>query len=299
MASSSDVPNYSDVGEPLDNLNYTLFNDDDDLEDDSPIVCTTTIPVSSSEVVVSTHKESPNLKDALDELQNMCMEKGIVCTLAMENQVKMISSSEEIYKSHLTWYLRGIAMANNTQLLPSIHDSIGVLKSEIKFTQLSTNNLNNASAKLTGAVQEITREIRTSTEMINDNFKTVLLQISENQVLPSPNSDKEESTYVKVDPIYQSDTVVTSQEFTQSESSPDAKFSVADKSDFNKMKSAFLISLGMDPDLLRDLPDGDLDLFLSDNDFKEFRSMKLTNALKRELLQTLMKEFETKLDDGL
>ncbi|DBA37015.1 TPA_asm: P [Ficus alphacytorhabdovirus 1] len=134
-----------------------------------------------------------DVNDALDDAKALCDQEGVAYTIPMENQIKAGISSGTMSYICIVWYIKGVATANQTQILPSVTSAVGELKMETRHLQKAANKLNNESSKVEKVTSSFLAEIKAISAEVaasfRDNMRALVEEIGINK-MEEPNKQK-------------------------------------------------------------------------------------------------------------
>ncbi|UTN00442.1 putative phosphoprotein [Hyptis latent virus] len=241
-------------------------------------------------------KPEPILKD----LKYLCDLEGINYTLPMENQVKRAAEEEPMSYECLQWYVRGIILANQTQVIPTVTGAISEMKMETKYLQQSSTRINNEIKKIESVSRDMFSqldELKTNLkEQIDAAIKTALdLSRQPTPMVQAPiikdNIPLIDVTVSEIGHNYgQSGDVVPDEVVNDP-----VKHAVSSESKHNQEMRNFLIGLGLDPTIITALPISVIHKVLPVSKFSAVKKVKLNQASRVKLRDTMERLIEEEL----
>ncbi|DBA37170.1 TPA_asm: P [Primula alphacytorhabdovirus 2] len=299
----SSVLDFSTVPEPL--LSFNLVDSNDDVATGSnqstnrkmaEAVPPNPIPVRKEQVTIPDPLTlDPATKASLVLLRKACEAAGIECTIPMINQIKSIGQEELIAESHLVWYVRGIVMAHSSRVLPSVHDAIAELKTELRHLMNVTNNASRTTTSLEKAAAGLKLNLSEATSGVRDMFDSTLKAVAASyedklahraEVGEVPVKEKKVAivTNAQPPPVLEVSPSVTAENVAAAA----IMKTVADASALIKDKTEMLKSIGLSAMVIRELNEEALNKVLPNELYSEIAKLKLTPANKATVHQVIV-----------
>ncbi|DBA37239.1 TPA_asm: P [Zea alphacytorhabdovirus 1] len=319
-----DPPNFIDLPNPVFDLKMSGLGEDpvDDPENGLPTDKETapSIHESNKESMFNSgtwsHNDSGEIEDedlaydpanvqlALEDLQFLCDKMGLSYTTPMENQVKAMFREEPICYSHLVWYLRGIIIANQTQIIPTITSAISDMKMETRNLQQSSNKINKETTSLEKIAKEIVKDIASVENDIQQSFRDSMKLFMDEMATKNSNRDppvcseptpKQPTKIAELSSVKNKkamdDTVYESPAENRTDiPSPSHSSVIRDQYLAEKLKA--LIRYGIDPTFLKTAPPSIIDAMYPDNVHSQLKNVKLTPAMKTKIRANLEERLE-------
>ncbi|QRX38977.1 phosphoprotein [Chrysanthemum yellow dwarf virus] len=109
--------------------------------------------------------------EALEMLREICDSQGVACTGPMENMVRAHFKNEAIFYSSLLWMVRGVSVATQTQVVPTVMSAISDMKVENRLLQQSSHRINNDVEKATRMTADIVEQLNNFRRDLTDSFR--------------------------------------------------------------------------------------------------------------------------------
>ncbi|DBA36962.1 TPA_asm: P [Cardamine alphacytorhabdovirus 1] len=314
-----DHNNYDDVSDPILDLPMSGVAGDDDegnyvddsspLEDvqddqaDIPLVDQNLQQDYASENDADDHDyDHVDLDVVLQELRDICSDQGVPCTGPMEQMVKIKHTKETIFYSGLVWFVRGIALANQTQVIPTVMSAMNDMKMETKLLQQSSYKMNKEVEKASRLTGDIVEELNSIKEKMQDSFRDSIQKFIETH-----SRVEHAKTDASGPCIGDSMNLVKGKEKVEGvigsvveRASPTEIKKEDTESKAQKVlgsKKQMLLRVGFKPNWIKDVGDEIIDIVYDDEMHNSVSAMKLTTKVK-EYIVTTVKERLTDLLEG-
>ncbi|UTQ50529.1 MAG: phosphoprotein [Pastinaca cytorhabdovirus 1] len=313
-----DNHDYDDVSNPiLDLAMYGVIGDDDagsnmdpqdhdetlsDNMEDPPLVDQVLQQEQEQEECPDDHDYGgDDLDVVLYDLRHICNEQGVPCTGPMEQMVKIKHGKETIFYSGLVWFVRGIALANQTQIIPTVVTAINDMKMETKLLQQSSSRINKEVEKAGRLTGDIVEELNNIKEKMQDSFRDSIQKFLEthSKIEPAKVTDheptigesmsvnrKRNKEGVSGKPPPPADPVTLETE----EIHPKAEKVIEEK---KKM----LIKIGFKPSWIKDIGDDLIDVIYDDELHASVMSVRLTQQIKKYVTDSVKENLNNLLAD--
>ncbi|WNB40281.1 phosphoprotein [Plumbago necrotic spot associated virus] len=241
----------------------------------------------------------------LADLYRICDREGVACTAPMEALIKSRHAEETIYLSSLEWFVRGIVLANQTQILPTIMTTISELKIENRTLQQASNKINRESEQVKKLSSDLVKELTAIKEDMKDSFRTSMRAFIEesnkttravtgivDKTLP-PATMGNRASSSKSMPSPDHIPPPTSEVQTQEPTAPALSKEVA----YLKEKKAVLKKAGFTNKWFEDIGDDILDIVYDDELHSTVRTLKMTPTVKKMIVDAVNDQLEDLLKE--
>nr|DAF42379.1 TPA_asm: P [Allium chinense virus 1] len=314
-----DNHDYDDVSNPILDLPMSgiagnddegdFFGDEDvyqnlqDTQGDPPLVNKNLTKEQESDEDVDDHDyNDADIDFVLEELREICSEQGIPCTGPMEQMVRIKHKKETIFYSSLTWFVRGITLANQTQIIPTVMNAMNDMKVETKLLQQASSKMNKEVEKASRLTGDIVEELNTITGKMQDSFRDSIQKFLEvhAKVNTSPHAPKgitigdsmamKDQTNSGVKVGGSAPTQTKPVEVEKETATPKAK-QVIDG------KKQILLRAGFKPNWIKDVGDDIIDMVYDDDMHASVSSVTLTPKIKKFIVDTIKERLTEFLQD--
>ncbi|DBA37060.1 TPA_asm: P [Mentha alphacytorhabdovirus 1] len=259
------------------------------------------IPISPEDASKIPRKEIPADADGIIEsLREVCAAHGVSCSEQMINQVKYLSTKETILEDHMIWYVRGLNMANNTMIIPSIKEAISDIKMETKHMANVTNKMMRCGTDIATESKAFNNQMNIAVHAIKDAFVQTVEAVADTYKSRVGTPDVEIVTVNVPDPP--TGTVQTRGKEKVTDESPKAKEraieeTVADESSIVLEKKAMLKKVGFSLKMIKELEDDDVNAILDNNFLNDLKSMVMGAKKKAEIKKKITDNLHSYLED--
>ncbi|AKD44212.1 phosphoprotein [Alfalfa dwarf virus] len=250
-------------------------------------------PVDEYEIEDDLAYDPADVSHALEDLKHLCDVRGVNYTVPMENQVSKLFKEEILCYSHLKWYIRGIILANQTQVLPTVTGAIADMKMETQHLQKSSNKINKEVSRPEKLTREITSELRSIKADIQESFrasmKLFMDETTTNSQRLQPPVKEEKVTTNLISALvkskekaedYKDEATVSGVKTAINIPKPEP--SKKGRDGYMAEKRAHMIRYGLDARFVKEQPDSVIDLMYPDDAHSKLKQMKLNNQQKVE-----------------
>ncbi|DBA37216.1 TPA_asm: P [Utricularia alphacytorhabdovirus 1] len=232
------------------------------------------------------------------ELQKVCDRLGVPCTKPMINLVESSFDDEIIFSSSLIWFVRGISLANQTQVLPTVMGAIDDMKVETRTLQQSTHKINKEVERAERLAADIHSQMISVRDEMTKSFRDTIAAFIQGETdrvvkeLTSPverdlpmgaPSDTRPATSEKKKEVINA-TATVRKETT----APVAKAMKTKADEYRDEKKRMLMKLGFKPIWIEAVEDETIDLIYDDDFHAGVLKMKLNPGVKKLLMEEIM-----------
>nr|UJQ88470.1 MAG: phosphoprotein [Alfalfa dwarf virus]UJQ88475.1 MAG: phosphoprotein [Alfalfa dwarf virus] len=265
-------------------------------------------PIDEYEIEDDLAYDPADVSHALEDLKHLCDVRGVNYTIPMENQVSKLFKEEVVCYSHLKWYIRGIVLANQTQVLPTITGAIADMKMETQHLQKSSNKINKEVSRSEKLTKDITSELRSIKADIQESFRASMKlfmdemtaqnkrtqpQLKEEKVPTNLISALAKSKEKAED--YKDEATVSG---TKTEINiPKPEPSKKGREGYMAEKRAHMIRYGLDARFVKEQPDSVIDLMYPDAVHSRLKQMKLNNQQRLRVIDNMQERLTDAMEE--
>ncbi|QYF49881.1 MAG: putative phosphoprotein [Hainan cytorhabdovirus] len=182
-----------DVGNPIDNFNYTNLNNEDPSDDSNEVAKSIVIPITKEEssskrttqVKTKVAPPKPSMSDIADDqpltekqipivLIEICEEFGLLMSKQMENSVIRSWKTRLVTRESLRWFVQGYTVCITSHLVSSMQENMNDFRTEIKKMQMSTSSMGSKSDRIVKAADTLEQRINEASGEIAERFHSTL-----------------------------------------------------------------------------------------------------------------------------
>ncbi|AWK49428.1 putative P protein [Cytorhabdovirus fragariarugosus] len=237
-------------------------------------------------------------EDLIADLKVICDTEGVSYTIPMENQILKGLNDESVSHNCLYWYVKGIIVANQTQIIPTISGAMSELKMETKFLQTAAGKINKEVKKSEDLMTSISKELKSVKEDMQMSFRSSMERFmkevrdelktagcktdngeAKNEIRSLVKNDKINADYEEGDSVIA--TVVIPKCVPSTSSSK-----------YHVEKRQWIQKMGIEHSFVKELDDDLIDQIYPDALHKKVQGMKLTAKNKDIIKKLIMKKID-------
>ncbi|QED42812.1 phosphoprotein [Medicago cytorhabdovirus A] len=255
-------------------------------------------PIDEYEIEDDLAYDPADVSHALEDLKHLCDVKGVNYTVPMENQVSKLFKEEVLCYSHLKWYIRGIILANQTQVLPTVTGAIADMKMETQHLQKSSNKINKEVSRSEKLTREITSELRSIKADIQESFRASMklfmdeMATQNQKAQPQPKEERKTTNLISAlmkskekAEDYRDEATVSGVKTEINIPKPEP--SKKGREGYMAEKRAHMIRYGLDARFVKEQPDSVIDVMYPDAVHSKLKQMKLNNQQRLRVIDNM------------
>ncbi|DBA37052.1 TPA_asm: P [Medicago alphacytorhabdovirus 1] len=207
-ASNSDGENIYDVGDLVDNIDYTSLNSDNPPETGTKIEIRPVVSLTEEDVKIlprdppkkidkgiknddvpvsrlSLRSNTDNIvlddylsvEDAVSELVANCEEAGILMSPQMKSQIVRSCSNDGVTKNDIRWFVKGYGNCLTSHIISSMQENMADMRVEIKRLQSHSVALGSKAEIIQSAANGLATKVQEVKEEVKDRISSSLENI--------------------------------------------------------------------------------------------------------------------------
>nr|UNG40240.1 P protein [Tomato yellow mottle-associated virus]UNG40246.1 P protein [Tomato yellow mottle-associated virus] len=182
-----------DVGNPIDNFNYSNLNNENPSDDTDEVAKSIVIPISkddsTSKRTAKTERATVAPKHSMTDISDdqpltegqipvvlveICEEFGLLMSKQMENSIMRSQRARVVTRDSLRWFVQGYTVCITSHLVSSMQENMNDFRTEIKKMQISTSSMGAKSDRIVKAADTLEQRINEASGEIAEKFHSTL-----------------------------------------------------------------------------------------------------------------------------